>query len=121
MRPYMWGWLFAGSLAFCGLLALGLLIAFALFYVAPHNQHTPLFAAGFGFTLGFIGLGTMTVLFFDRITRRLDLLQDREGDLLRKVVKESPFFFFSLLYFFMLAAFIGFFLMMLPYIKHACA
>ena len=121
MRPQLWGWLFAGSLAFCTMLALALLIAFALFKVAPHNEHTPLFATGFGFTIGFIGLGTLTLLLFDRMARRLDLLRDREGDLMRKVVRESPFFFFSLMFFFLLAAFIGFFVLMLPYIKHACS
>ncbi len=121
MRPFLWGWLFAGSLLFCGLQVVALLIAFTLFYVAPHNEHTPVFATGFAFTLGFLGLGTMTVLFFERIGRRVDLLRDREADLMRKIIKESPFFFFSLLYFFLLAAYIGFFVLMLPYIKHACA
>lgn len=121
MKEYLWRWLFWASLVFCSLLATSLLIAYWLFSTAPHHPNTPVFAVGFALTFGFIGLGSLTMLLFSRISRRLDATPEEEGELFRKLVRESPFFAFSLLYFFSLLVFMGIFLLMIPYIKNACA
>lgn len=120
MKEYLWRWLFWGSLVFCGLLAAALLIAFWLYSTAPHNPNTPIFGIGFGFAFGFIGLGSLTLILFDRISKRLDTTKEEDGEFVRRIVRETPFFSFSLLYFFSLAMFMAIFMMMIPYIRNAC-
>jgi len=73
MKEYLWRWLFWASFTFCFLLAISLLIAYWLFSTAPNSPNTPVFAIGFGFALGFIGLGSITLILFDRISNRLDI------------------------------------------------
>jgi len=120
MKEFLWSWLFWISLVFCSILCTGLVAAFVLFSTAPNNPHTPIFAAGFAFTFGFLGLGALTFFFFDKISRKMDTTPDVDGEFFKKVVKEMPFFFFSLSYFFALAIYMAIFLLMLPYIKNAC-
>lgn len=120
MKEFLWGWLFIGSLVFCSLLVISLLIAYALYSTAPLNPHTPVFSIGFGLTFGFIGLAALTVIFFDKLSKKVYSKQEAESELFKKVVNESPFFFFSLLYFFMLTIYISIFLLLQSYIRHAC-
>ncbi|MBF0501228.1 MAG: hypothetical protein HQM09_13905 [Candidatus Riflebacteria bacterium] len=120
MKEYLWSWIFGVSLVFCTLLTASLLIAFKLYSTAPQNANTPVFAIGFGFAFGFIGLGASTFLLYDRLVRKLDLIGEDEGELVRKVVREMPFFFFSILYFFILALYMGIFMLMIPFIRTAC-
>ncbi|RCK80884.1 MAG: hypothetical protein OZSIB_2772 [Candidatus Ozemobacter sibiricus] len=120
MKEFLWGWLFLGSLVFCGLLVASLLTAYALYSTAPLNPHTPIFAAGFGFAFGFLGLGALCLIFFDKLSRKTKVKKEEpESELFKKVVNEMPFFFFSLIYFFSLALFMGIFLLMLSYIRNA--
>ncbi|MBI3037809.1 hypothetical protein HYY75_01980 [bacterium] len=119
MKDYVWIGLFWGSLGFCGLEALSLLVAYVLFSTAPHNPHTSVIAIGFGFLLGFCGLGAMTMVIFDRISHRFETAQEGEASLVKKIIKETPFFFFALFYFFALAFFLGVFLLMMPYLQNA--
>jgi len=120
MKEFLWAWLFWLAFVFCGLLAFSLLLAWAFFSTAPNNPHTPVFAIGFGFALGFIGLGALTVFFYDRLVKHNELIGEEDGELLRKIVREMPFFFFSLVYFFVLAVYMGVFILMLPFIRNAC-
>lgn len=117
----MWRWLFIGTFIFFGLLSASLLIAFWLYSTAPHNPNTPVFAIGFGLAFGFIGIGIMVLLAFERISKKFDMHAEEDGELMRKIMKESPFFSFSLLYFFALGFYMSIFLLMLPYIRNACA
>ncbi len=119
MKEFLWGWLFLGSLVFCGLLVGSLLTAYALYTTAPLNPHTPVFAAGFGFAFGFLGLGALCLIFFDKLARKTKLKEETDSEMFKKVVNEMPFFFFSLIYFFSLALFMGIFLLMLSYIRNA--
>lgn len=121
MREYIWRWLFWSSVVFCGLLSSGLVVAYILYSAAPHNPNTPVFAMGFGFTFGFIGLSALTVILFDRVSKRLDTTPEEEGELMKRLARETPFFTFSLLLFFSLALFMGIFMLMLPYIRNACS
>ena len=121
MKEYLWRWLFWGSLIYCGLLALSLVVAFLLFSTAPHSPNTPIFAIGFSFAVGFFGLGAMTFILFDRISKRIDITPEEEGEMFRKIVRETPFFSFSLLYFFGLGLFMGIIMLMIPYITNACS
>ncbi len=121
MKEYFWRWLFWGSVIYCGLLAISLIVAYLLFSTAPNSPNTPVFAIGFGFAVGFVGLGAVTLLLFDRLSKKLDITPEEEGELFRKVIRETPFFSFSLLYFFALGLFIGIIMLMIPYIRNACA
>lgn len=121
MKEFLWSWIFWASFIFCTLLSSSLIVAYSLFSTAPHNPNTPIFAIGFGFAFGFIGLGGFTVMFFDRLTHKVDVLEEAEGELFKKVVKEMPFFFFALIYFFSLALFMGMLLLMIPFIRNACS
>ncbi|MBF0543985.1 MAG: hypothetical protein HQM08_06120 [Candidatus Riflebacteria bacterium] len=120
MKEFLWYWFFSMTFAFTLLLACSLLLAYALFSAAPYHPHTPFFAIGFGFCFGFLGLGSLTFLFYDRLTKKIAIISEEEGELVKKVVKEAPFFFFSLIFFFSLAAFISLFMFMIPFIKDAC-
>ena len=118
VKEFLWAWIFVLTTAFCLLLAITLGVTYLFFSTAPSNQYTPVFAIGFIF--GFTGLASITFLFYDRLVKKLDLLSDEEGELMRKVVREAPFFFFSLLFFFAMAMYMGFFMLMVPYIRTAC-
>ncbi|MFZ2958997.1 MAG: hypothetical protein WA705_19085 [Candidatus Ozemobacteraceae bacterium] len=120
MKEFAWAWVFWITTAFCSLLVVSLLIAFKLFQTAPQNANTPVFAIGFGFVFGFVGLGASTLFFYDRLVRRLDVTKEEDGELVRKVIRETPFFFFSLIYFFVLAVYMGVFMLMIPFIRAAC-
>lgn len=120
MREFIWAWLFWAALVFCTLLTASLGIAYWLFSTAPQNPHTPVFAAGFGFAFGFIGLGTLMAIAYDRVAVKMEFTPEVDNEFFRKVIREMPFFFFSLAYFFSLALFIGIFLLMLTYIRNAC-
>jgi len=61
MKEFIWAWIFWASVVFCSLLGISLTTAYWLYSTAPTNNNTPIFAAGFGFALGFFGLGAMTV------------------------------------------------------------
>jgi len=119
MKEFLWGWIFYGSLVFCGLLVASLLAAYALFSTAPLNPHTPVFAAGFGFAFGFLGLGALTLIFFDKLSRKAKFSEEPDSEIFKRVVTEMPFFFFSLVYFFSMALFMGIFLLMLSFIHNA--
>jgi len=119
MKEFLWAWLFWASLVFCGLLAASLLTAFWLFSTAPMNPHTAIFASGFGFAFGFLGLGAFTLILFDKLSRRLEQNPHHDGEFFQKLIREMPFLFFTLIYFFAMAGFIGIFLLMLSYIKTA--
>lgn len=121
MKEYFWRWLFWGSVIYCGLLAFALVVAYWLYSTAPNSPNTPVFAIGFGFAIGFVGLGAVVLLLFDRISKRLDVTPEDEGELFRKIVRETPFFSFSLLYFFALGFFVGIIMLMIPYISNACS
>jgi hypothetical protein len=120
MKEFVWSWIFWASVVFCSLLAISLLIAYWLYSTAPNNPHTPIFAAGFGFAFGFFGLGAMVVFAFDRFSRKNLVFKEIENELFNKVIKEMPFFFFAVLYFFSMSIYMGFFVLVLSYIKNAC-
>lgn len=117
MKEFLWKWLFWASAAFCGLLTLSLLVAYLLYSTAPSNTYTPLFASGFGFTIGFFGLGAVVVFFFDKLSKKTIIFEEVENELFNRVIREMPFFFFALLYFFSLTAYFGIFLLSLTYIE----
>ena len=119
MKDFLWAWLFWASTIFCTLLAVSLLAAWLLFSTAPHHQHTWIFSAGFGFVFGFIGIGSLTLFVFDRFSRKFREKEEAEGELFRKIIRETPFFFFTLFFFFAMALYTGILLLMLPYIKTA--
>ena len=121
MKEYLWRWIFWASMVYCGLLATSLIVAYVLFSTAPNNQNTPVFAIGFGLAFGFFGLGSLTLILFERISRKMDDTPEEEGEFMLKVIRETPFFSFSLLYFFGLALFMGIFMLMLSYIRNACS
>ncbi len=106
-------------MVFCTILSVSLVTAYILFSTAPFNPHTSIFAAGFGFAYGFLGLGALTLIFFDRIGKHLKKTGENEAEFFKKVIKEMPFFFFSLLFFFGLAIYMGIFILVLGYIKNA--
>ena len=120
VKEFVWAWIFGLSTVFCSLLAASLWVAYLFFSTAPHNQYTPVFAIGFGFVFGFIGLASITFVFYDRLVKKLDLVSEEEGELVRKVVRETPFFFFSILFFMAMAMYMGFFMLMIPFIRTAC-
>jgi len=119
MKEFLWAWLFWAATVFCSLLAVSLGAAWLLFSTAPGHPHTWVFAAGFCFSFGFIGIGAFTVFVFDRFSNKFRAKEEVEGEFFRKIVREMPFLFFALLFFFAMALFIGVFLLMLPYIKTA--
>ncbi|HAE37545.1 MAG TPA: hypothetical protein DCG57_02765 [Candidatus Riflebacteria bacterium] len=121
MKEFLWGWIFWASVVFCGLLTASLLVAYGLYSTAPMNNYTPVFAAGFGFALGFFGLGAVTIFFFDQFSRKNMIFQEVENELFNKVIREMPFFFFALMYFFALSVYMGIFLLVLTYIRNSCA
>lgn len=120
MKEFVWKWLFWASLVFCFSLALSLCVAYLLYNTAPHNEYTPLFASGFGFAVGFFGLGGIIFFLFDRLSNMEPILKEVENEFFNKVLKELPFLFFALLYFFSLALYVGLFLLILTYIKNSC-
>lgn len=120
MKEFIWSWIFWGSVVFCSLLATSLIIAFWLYSTAPGNPHTPIFASGFGFSMGFFGLGALLVFVFDRFSKKNLVFKEVENEFFNKVIKEMPFFFFAVLYFFSLSVYMGMFLMVLSYIETAC-
>jgi len=120
MKEFIWAWLFWASVAFCGLLSISLLVAYTLYSTAPMNSYTPVFASGFGFALGFFGLGAITVFAFDTFARKNLILKEVENEFFNKVIKEMPFFFFALLYFFSMSIYMGMFLLVLTYIRNSC-
>ena len=119
MKEFLWAWLFWGALVFCSVLTTSLFAAYWLFSTAPYNPHTPLFAAGFGFVFGFLGLGAVMIFTYDRISTKMELITEIENEFFRKVIREMPFFFFALSYFFSMALFMGIFLVTLTYIKNS--
>ncbi|MDD2999759.1 MAG: hypothetical protein PHV05_11910 [Candidatus Riflebacteria bacterium] len=120
MKEFIWQWIFWASVVFCGLLALSLIAAYGLYSTAPANSYTPVFAAGFGFFLGFFGLGAVTLFALDKFSKTTLLFKEVENEFFNKVIRESPFFFFSLMYFFSLSLYMGFFMLVLNYIKSSC-
>ena len=121
MKEFIWAGLFWASVVFCSLLAISLLIAYWLYSTAPLNNNTPVFASGFGFGLGFLGLGAMTIFTFDKFSRKNIIFKEVENEFFNKVIREMPFFFFAILYFFMMAVYMGIFILVLSYIQNACA
>jgi hypothetical protein len=83
--------------------------------------YSQVFAAGFGFALGFFGLGAVSVFFFVIFSRKYLIFQEVENELFNKVIREIPFFFFALMYFFTLSVYMGIFLLVLTYIRNSCA
>ena len=120
MKEFLWAWIFGFTTVFCTLLAISLGVAYLLFSTAPNTQYTPVFSIVFVFVCGFVGLASITFIFYDRMVKRLDTLADEEGELMRKVIREAPFFFFSMLFFFSMAIYMGIFMLMVPYIRTAC-
>jgi hypothetical protein len=120
MKEFLWAWIFWASVVFCTLLATSLMVAFWLYSTAPMNDHTPVFAAGFGFAFGFFGLGALTIFAFDRFSKKSLVFKEVENEFFNKVIREMPFFFFALSYFFSLAIYMGIYLLVLSYIRNAC-
>lgn len=120
MKEFVWAWIFWASVVFCGLLTISMVAAFSLYSTAPQNIYTPVFAAGFGFVLGFFGLGAVIVFAFDKFSTTPIIFKEVENEFFNKVIKEMPFFFFALLYFFSLSIYMGLFLLVLTYIRNSC-
>ena len=120
MKDFIWIWLFWASVVFCSLLSISLLIAYLLYTTAPNNEYTPVFASGFGFAIGFFGLGAVIFFMFDKLTNREPLIKALDNEFVNVVIKELPFLFFSLLYFFSLALYVGLFMLVLNYIRNSC-
>ena len=120
MKEFVWAWVFWASVVFCGLLAISMIAAYGLYSTAPHNLYTPVFAAGFGFALGFFGLGAVIVFVFAKFSTVTPVFKEVENEFFNKVIKEMPFFFFALLYFFSLSIYMGMFLLVLTYIRNSC-
>lgn len=120
MKEFVWAWIFWASVIFCTLLATSMIVAYALYSTAPQNIYTPVFASGFGFALGFFGLGAIMVFAFDRFSTKTPIFKEVENEFFNKVIKEMPFFFFALLYFFSLSIYMGLFLLVLTYIRNSC-
>lgn len=121
MKEFIWAWIFWASVVFCSLLGVSLTTAYWLYSTAPMNNNTPIFAAGFGFALGFFGLGAMTVFVFDRFSRKNVIFKEVENEFFNKVIREMPFFFFAIAYFFSMAVYMALFLLILSYIQNSCA
>ena len=121
MKEFIWAWFFWFSVVFCTLLTTSLMVAYWLYSTAPSNANTPLFASGFGFILGFIGLGAMTIFVFDKFSQKNVIFKEVENEFFNKVIREMPFFFFALSYFFTMSVYMGMFLLILSYVKNACA
>ena len=119
MKEFLWAWLFWTSTIFCTLLASSLMIAYWLYSTAPLNPHTQVFAAGFGFALGFFGLGAVTIFAFDRFSQKNLVFIEVENELFNRVIRELPFFFFSVVYFFALSVYMGIFMLVLSYIQNS--
>ncbi len=120
MKVFIWKWLFWSSLVFCSLLSISLIIAYLLYTTAPNNEYTPVFASGFGFAIGFFGLGGIIFFLFDKLSNMEPILKDIDNEFFNKVVRELPFLFFALLYFFTLSVYVGLFMLILNYIKNSC-
>ena len=118
MKEFVWKWLFWASVVFSLTLSLALLAAYLLYSTAPSNEYTPMFASGFGFALGFFGLGSVIFFLFDRLSN-MEPVFDVDNEIFNKVIRELPFLFFALLYFFSLAVYMGFFLVVLNYIRNS--
>ena len=119
MKEFIWAWIFWASVVFCTLLGVSLIVAFMLYSTAPQNMYTPVFAAGFGFALGFFGLGAIMVFAFDRFSSKNTIFKEVENEFFNKVIKEMPFLFFALLYFFSLSVYMCLFLLVLTYIRNS--
>lgn len=120
MKVFIWKWLFWSSLVFCSLLSISLIIAYLLYTTAPNNEYTPVFASGFGFAIGFFGLGGIIFFLFDKLSNMEPILKDIDNEFFNKVIRELPFLFFALLYFFTLSVYVGLFMLILNYIKNSC-
>ena len=120
MKVFIWKWLFWSSLVFCSLLSISLIIAYLLYTTAPNNEYTPVFASGFGFAIGFFGLGGIIFFLFDKLSNMEPILKDVDNEFFNKVIRELPFLFFALLYFFTLSVYVGLFMLILNYIKNSC-
>ena len=120
MKEFIWSWIFWASSAFCTLLGVSLIVAYALYSTAPQNIYTPVFAAGFGFSLGFFGLGAILVFAYDRFSNMNPIFKEIDNEFFNKVIKEMPFLFFAMLYFFSLLLYMVFFLLVLTYIGNTC-
>ena len=120
MKEFVWKWMFLASAVFCFSLALSLGIAYWLFKTAPGNEYTLLFASGFGFAIGFFGLGAVVCFLFDKLSNMEPIFEEKESEIFTKILKELPFLFFALLYFFALAVYLGLFLIILTFIKNSC-
>lgn len=119
MKEFIWKWIFWASVVFCSSLSISLLIAYLLYSTAPSNEYTPVFASGFGFAIGFFGLGGVIFFLFDKLSN-IEPVFDMDNEIFNKVVKELPFLFFALLYFFTLAVYMGLFMIVITYIKNSC-
>lgn len=117
MKEFVWSWFFWLSFVFCSLLAVSLVIAYWLYSTAPQNQHTPIFATGFGFVLGFFGLGVLTASAFEHFSKKNLIFKEFENEFFNRVIREVPFLFFALFYFFSLSLYIGIFMLVLGYIE----
>ena len=119
MKEFLWKWLFVASVVFFGLLIISLLIAYALYSASPDNEYTPVFALGFGFALGFFGLGAVTLSAFDKLITQPIIFEETDHEIFNRIIQEAPFFFFSLQFFFSLVAYMGIFLMVISYIRNS--
>ncbi|MBF0409351.1 MAG: hypothetical protein HQM10_18570 [Candidatus Riflebacteria bacterium] len=119
MKQFLWFWFFSVSFVFTGILAISLGLSYILFSTAPHNPYTPVFAIAFGFIFGFTGLASLTFLFYDGLVNKLNFFEEEEGELVKKVVREAPFFFFSLIFFFIMGLYMGVYMMIINFIRNA--
>lgn len=119
MKEFLWRWLFWASTVFFGLLVISLLIAYSLYSASPDNEYTPIFACGFGFMLGFIGLGSVTLAAFDKLNTTPIIFSDTDNETFNRVLKEAPFFFFALQFFFSFVIYMGLFLLVLSYVRNS--
>lgn len=119
MKVFLWSWIFWLSVIFCTLLVTSLLIAYWLYSTAPQNEHTPVFATGFGFAFGFFGLGAVTLIAFEHFSKKNIIFKEVENEFFNRVIREMPFFFFSLMYFFSLSVYMGIFLLVLSYVRNS--
>ncbi len=120
MKEFIWRWLFWASATFFSLLSISLLAAYALYTTAPTNCYTHVFASGFGFILGFLGLGFAYAYLFDKLNSTPIIFKESDNEIFNRVIKEAPFFFFALLFFFSIVLYMGLFLLVLSYVKNSC-
>jgi hypothetical protein len=120
MKEFIWRWFFWASVVFFSLLSVSSIAAYALYNTAPDNAYTQVFASGFGFVLGFIGLAFVNVYLFDKLNTTPIIFRESDNEIFNRVIQEAPFFFFALLFFFSIVLYMGIYLLVLSYVKNAC-